>query len=85
MIKSIKRNVGYIPKNRKSMYDQEYNLTHELLASDDTNIEVEYYNASEAKAAYQAIKKYTVKVRQPLGVSQRGQSIIIYKQNKKEN
>lgn len=80
MIKNIKRNV--FVQNKKTIYEQECKLTHELLASDDNNIEIEYYNDVEAKNARASVLLYIKKVRQPLEVMQRGKFLIIQKKTK---
>lgn len=64
------------------MYEQEHQLTHQLLASDDNNIEIEYCNNKEAMLARASVFKYIKDARQPLEVMQRGKSVIIQKKTK---
>jgi nitrate/nitrite-specific signal transduction histidine kinase len=62
-------NIKYNAKRRKSRYDAEFNETHELLASENTNVCLEYDTCKEAKNAYQQLFKYVKDARQPLRVS----------------
>lgn len=84
MIKNIKRNqrTKFIP--RKSIYEQEMKLTHELLASDDENIEIEYYTVNEARNARTALKRKIAQARQPLEVHQNKKFLYIIKKTEGE-
>ena len=59
-------NIKYNAKRRKSKYDAEFNETHELLASENMNVCLEYDTVNEAKCAYQQLRKYVKDARQPL-------------------
>lgn len=76
-------NIKYNAKRRKSRYDAEINETHELLASENTNVCLEYDTIREAKNAYQQLYKYVKDARQPLRVSIRNKtSVVIRKEDK---
>jgi hypothetical protein len=60
-------------------------LLHELLASDNENIQLEYSNVDEASNAAQSIRIYVEKhARQPLLVFQRQHYVIIVKKKQED-
>lgn len=76
-------NIKYNAKRRKSRYDAEFNETHELLASENMNVCLEYDTVNEAKCAYQQLRKYVEDARQPLRVSIHNKTnVVIRKEGK---
>ena len=61
---------------RGSAYQQEFDLLHELLGSDNKNIRFEYTTVAEAKNASQALRKYVKEIRQPLSIKQRNNFVF---------
>lgn len=61
---------------KRSIYDREYELLHEFLATDNENICFEYHDTQEAINAVQALKMYAKKARQPLEFRQRANKVF---------
>ena len=71
MLKGYKFN-QYVRKiSSKSIYEQEYELLHDFLASENENICFEYGSTQEAINARAALVVYIKRARQPLQLMQR--------------
>lgn len=76
MLKGYKFN-QYVKKiNSKSVYEQEHELLHDFLASENENIYFEYGSTQEAINARAALVVYIKRVRQPLQILQRGNCVF---------
>ena len=76
MLKGYKFN-QYIRKiSKKSVYEQEFELLHGFLATENENICFEYGSTQEAINVRQALMMYTKRVRQPLNILQRGNTVF---------
>ena len=76
-------NVDFKPRKRRSKYDPEREATHEFLASNNENVCFEYGNEHEARCARIATQKYVREARQPLSVSQRGNTVVLTRKGNK--
>lgn len=79
MLKGYKYNQTMRKINNKSIYEQEFSLLHDFLATDKENIRFEYSNEREAINARQAIFSCAKKARQPITVAQRGKYVFAVK------
>ena len=79
MLKGTEFNKNFTPKGGKSVYTQEQNTLHELLASEYENVRFEYRNEQEAINARQAIILYIyIKAnKQPLNAFQRKNFVFV--------
>ena len=76
-------NVDFKPRKRRSKYDPEREAMHDFLASNNENVCFEYDSEREADCARAAIYKYAREARQPLCVSQRGNTVVLTRKGNK--
>lgn len=72
MLKNIEYNKEYRIIRGKSIYQREFDLLHEFLATDHENIRLEYSNEKEASLVRNNIFKYINRCKMPLEVMRRG-------------
>lgn len=76
MLKGYKYNQSYRIIRRKSVYAQEHDLLHGLLASKNDNIAFEYASVVVAKNASLQIKRYVDLQKMPIAVKQRHERVV---------
>lgn len=72
MLKGFEYNKNYRKISKRSLYDQECELLHEFLGTENENIRFEYGNEKEANNARQGCARYAKEHRMPLKLMQRG-------------
>ena len=77
MLKGFEYNKNYRKISKRSLYDQECELLHEFLGTENENIRFEYGNEKEAKNARQACARYINENRMPLKAMWRGNYVFV--------
>lgn len=79
MFKNFKFNQSYRKIAKKSMYEREFEVLHELSASNHENVEFEYSTVREARNALAALIIYIAETKMSLEVAQRNNFVYACK------
>lgn len=82
MFNEVTFNVPEISIAKRTLYTREYDILHEFLASNNSNVRFDYGTTQRAVFARQAMKEYAKRNRMQIAFSQRGKYVFAFKEPK---